>query len=326
MHVESMQEAKLDRNCRYHPFKEESQILSFSELIEVKGTKQKISSNLERNCAMQVILGEKGIGKTMLLRNVALSRRLNSQIINGTNGLTVVNLFKTLSEAIGAPLGSLTAAPMKHINYFVENFCKQERPLCIMLDNAERLPLQTLAALIHCNNKILQEGREDFTVALFGNQELKNKISPLISDDDKLETDFHELKRLSEESIVHYIYTKLRHAGWKGALPIIAPQELRRIKQNSSGVPKNINHVVGHHYFDEWTKNWQQGANRSLSPQIEIQNFGAKIASLLALTAIIAWLMITPSMAIYKGGWSNLSTWYLNTSNNIIDSASSLIS
>lgn len=317
---------EIDQNCRYHPFKEDSQVLSFSELPEVKDIRKKVSENLESNNSMQVICGEQGIGKTMLLRTVSLSRRLNCQKITGNNGLTVVNLFKKLSTAIDAPLGSLKSAPIEHINFFVKNFKAQEKPLCVMVDDAELLPLQTLAALIHCNNKILQEGREDFTVALFGKPELNNKISPLLSDDDKLDTDFYEIKRLSEESIVHYIYTKLRHAGWQGALPIISNQELKSIKKNSSGIPKNINHVISHHYYDDWNKNWQQGINRIASSPAEIQQASFKIIAVLAITSILAWIMITPSMAIYKGGWTNLTNYYVDTSNSLVEKATTYLS
>lgn len=306
----------IENSCKYHPFKEESQVLSFCEVSEIKTFRKQIVSNLEQGGKLQVVYGEKGIGKTMLARNVSLSRRLNAQIIKGANGLTVVNLMKRLCAAINSPMGSLTTPPMKHINNFAESFAKQDRPVCIMIDDAQLLPLQTLAAIIHCNNKILQEGRKDFTIALFGTPDLKEKISPLVADDDKLSADIIELKRLSEESIIHYIYTKLRHAGWRGPLPMISSNELKSIKSKSGGIPKNINHVIGYHYFDNWNNNWQQGQNRLVKSIPDVQQ--------------IAVLLLTLAIAVILLSWSNqnhtLVEYYLNTSNVLVDKILALFS
>lgn len=304
-----------ESTCKYHPFKEESQILSFCEYSEIKENRQKTLKSLEKGQCLQVIYGEKGIGKTMFSRNLSLSRRLNAQIIKGANGLTVVNLIKRLCSTIQAPLGSLTSPPMKHINLFVEHFCKQEKPLCIMIDDAHLLPIQTLAAIVHCNNKILQEGRNDFTVALLGTPDLKDKITPLVSDEDKLSTNYVELGRLKEESIIHYIYTKLRHAGWRGTLPVISSQELKNIKTKSGGIPKNINHIVTYNYYDNWINS--QGSERNMIgfKNSESQKMGALSATFLLLLASSIWAIQS----------NQAFEMYVNASNVIVQKIVSIV-
>lgn len=303
-----------ESNCKYHPFREESQILSFCDTQEIKAIRKSVKTGLESGSAMQVIYGEKGIGKTMLARNISLSRRLNSQIIKGTTGLTVVNLIKRLCSAIDAPMGSLTAAPMKHINTFAKNFCNQEKPLCLIIDDAQAMPLQTLAAIIHCNNKILQDGREDFTIALFGTPDLREKISPLLSDDDKLETNVVELKRLSEESIIHYIYTKLRHSGWKGPLPIVSSNELKSIKNKTGGIPRNINHVIGYHYFDNWN-----------SYQARRQSQVKSIPDSQQILFLIVGLAIAIAFMSWTNEHHNLVDYYISTSDALVDKIFSIL-
>lgn len=300
--------------CKYHPFKEESQVLSFCDVNEIKSVRKKIASSLESGGSLHVVYGEKGIGKTMLARNISLSRRLNAQIIKGANGLTVINLIKRLCSAINSPMASLSEPPMKHINTFADNFAKQEKPLCIMIDDAQLLPLQTLAALINCNNKILQDGRYDFTIALFGTPDLKDKISPLTSDDDKLETVITELSRLSDESTIHYIYTKLRHAGWKGPLPMISGNEMKTISSKSGGIPSNINHVIGYHYYDTWLGNWQNGQNRTVKSIPDAQQITVLVVGLALIAGVMSW----------SNQNHNLIEYYVSASNTLVDKTLSL--
>ena len=306
--------------CKYHPFKDDSQILSFCEIPEIKEIRQKILVSLEQGSSLQVVYGENGIGKTMLARNISLARRLNVQIVKGANGLTVVNLMKKLCSAIKCQQESLTAPPMKHINNFVKEYTAQEKPLCLIIDDANLMPIQTLAAIIHCNNRILQENREDFTIALFGTPDLKDKITPLVTEDDKLDTNIVELTRFSEESIVHYIYTKLRHAGWKGPLPIIPSQDLKNIRSKSGGIPKNINHVIGYHYFDNWVTNWHMGQNKTVFKTDTVN-----------ITSVASFLVLGFAIAFMTSNNTELSAnsildTYINTSNTIVAKITNLFS
>lgn len=297
-----------DSTCRYHPFREESQILSFCDTQEVKSIRKIIKNGLESSPCLQVIYGEKGIGKTMLARNLSLSRRLNSQIIKGSSGLTVVNLMKRLCTAINSPMCSLTTPPMKQIKNFVKNFTQQEKPLCLIIDDAQLIPLQTLAAIIHCNNKIILDGREDFNIALLGTPDLREKISPLLSEDDKLETNIVELKRYNEESIIHYIYTKLRHAGWKGPLPMISNNELKSIKNKSGGIPRNINHVIGYHYFDNWNS-WNNQKNSEVKSIPDSQQILFLVIGLALVLAVMSW----------TNQHHNIIDYYLSTSDALVN-------
>lgn len=187
------------------------------------------------------VFGAKGSGKTTLIQQLVLQINdiMDVHCVNGGSKIDLNQLIVILQEGFKLPKNDTELLEEKLDNQ-ITDLQYRDRICVLLIDNAEKLPEETLQALIYL---IRQQSKTQMRlhIVLFGDNELQTKLAKLARQE--LSGDMiHsiELEPLTLEETRQYLQHRLQSAGLKTSLPF-TPLVIDEIYQASGGVPEQIN-------------------------------------------------------------------------------------
>ncbi|HEY7167416.1 MAG TPA: AAA family ATPase [Candidatus Binatia bacterium] len=189
-----------------------------------------------------VITGEVGTGKTTLLHRFL--RQLESEF----DFAFVFNTQVTFDDLLRLALedfGLSTAAEdrvsrIAALNRYLENRLKDNRAVCLVVDEAQNLSVEALGQLRLLLNaetpkqKLLQ-------IVLAGQPELEKKLDqPSVRDLRQRVFSYARLRPLKLSEVEPYVVFRLEAAGYRGK-PLFTAQAFERLAFFAGGVPRLIN-------------------------------------------------------------------------------------
>lgn len=179
---------------------------------------QQVVHNLQTGTRLQVIVGEPGLGKTMLCRKLLNSLRSH----------------RSRYQVMCMPYPKLSLddiLPAKE---------PDDRQQVLLIDEAQALPLMTLRAII----KRVENSQARFSVLLFGQTELRYLLSGPISEQiQAIEHRFAALTPLDAADTRRYVSHRITRAG--GDLSRALPDNcLLHLQNLSQGIPRQINSLM----------------------------------------------------------------------------------
>jgi len=194
------------------------------------------------------ITGESGIGKTFLTANLLSTMHDSFFVIKILNPAgTPRSLLKAIldemcsdyrDEANDQQLTKLVLAALCAF------YAKFNTPVVLSIDNAERLPIETLATLATLNNLETQH-RKLMQTILIGSTELDKKLKHHSLTSLRQRISFSaELKPLNREETIDYIKDRARISGNYNN-ELFSKKALNAIYRKSRGVPLLIN-IISH--------------------------------------------------------------------------------
>lgn len=193
---------------------------------------QQVIHNLQTGTRLQIVVGEPGLGKTMLCRKL-----LNSLRSHRSRYQVVCMPYPKLSlEDI------LPAREPDH------------RQQILLIDEAQALPLMTLRGVI----ERIENSRSQLTVLLFGQTELRSLLTGPISEQlQPIEHRFASLSPLDASDTRRYVTHRITCAG--GDLSRALPDNcLLHLQNLSQGIPRQINSIMRKALFLAAQENSQQ--------------------------------------------------------------------
>lgn len=311
---------------QFEPFKSDGQVLSFCDLADLTQLIAQVREDLTTPHKLPIVMGDSGMGKTTIMRHIATARHCRAIMIQASPGLTACNILKRFAEAAALPLPNRQDAPVDQAEQLLAEMASQSITLTIMVDDADRLPLQTLAILIHCLAKQVEGASRTIEVVLFGQASIVAQAQSLtLGGDQGIQIVAHALQPLKQDDIAHYCFTRLRAAGWQGMMPAISKQTIAAIMIDSEGVPSRINAIVHRDHFPGWVSDKLAGHQRQIAINRvpEARNRFVRCFSCLGLGSLMAWMTIAPAWAIQYGSWvqacATVSSEYVSVSDFFVD-------
>ena len=203
----------------------------------------------DRNMGIGVLTGDIGAGKTLLrtllFARLADDRHLRVSIENcllDFDGL----LLEILSQMRGERLAPIDfpdrytrLAELKRL--LLEQVASRDRHLVVLIDEAQQLEPDTLAALKGLTN-ITSERQNFLTLILIGQPELRLLLKQIPEVDQRVSLHFH-LNGLDRVETGYYVRHRLRTAGFTGELPV-TDSGLDRLYELTRGIPREINRIA----------------------------------------------------------------------------------
>lgn len=193
------------------------------------------------------VSGEVGTGKTLLCR--MLLNHLQDQAITAylpNPQLTPEALYIALADELGLELddsGNVHRI-LGQINQFLIGQASAEKPVVLVIDEAQAMPEASLEALRLLTN-LETESRKLLQVVLFGQPELDQILNKDSLRQLKQRISFHcRLQPLDRVAVGRYLDFRLVQAGYNGA-PLFDPGAVKYITGASGGIPRLVN-VLAH--------------------------------------------------------------------------------
>jgi len=219
----------------------------YIDFIPHKEALEVITSALSFGESILKITGEVGTGKTLLCNKLQqeLSERYLVCIIDNPY-LSAHELRCLLANQIGIDKAEFDEQFLltEKIKQRLLSLLEEGRKVLVLVDEAQALPDSTLEALRLFSNLEL-ESEKLLQAVLFGQPELDARLAdPKLRQLRQRITFSYQLRALSEKEIEHYITTRLKQAGYRGA-SLFSRSVCRKISQASRGIPRLIN-VLAH--------------------------------------------------------------------------------
>ncbi len=179
---------------------------------------QQVVHHLQDGTQLQVIVGEPGLGKTMLCRKLLNSLRSH----------------RSRYQVVCMPYPKLA------LDDILPATEPKKRQQVLIIDEAQALPIMTLRAIIAA----IASSHSQLSVLLFGQTELRYLLSGPISEQiQSIQHRFVTLKSLDASATQHYAHHRIVQAG--GDLPRALPDSCHLHLHNlSQGVPRKINSLM----------------------------------------------------------------------------------
>ncbi|HEX2230389.1 MAG TPA: AAA family ATPase [Candidatus Binatia bacterium] len=191
-----------------------------------------------------VLTGERGVGKTTLIRMVKERCELSTHLhVLSISDQQQSALLPRLMRALGLQ----QSAPVRHVlvqelrGYLLQQF-QQDRTIAVVVEDAQKLDLQAFRDLeslskLQLNNKNLLQ------IVLVGTPELKTTLQdPLLESFKQRVALWCRLEPLPTSEVVSYIHHRLTRAG-QPKVGLFHPAAIDRIAERSRGVPALINAI-----------------------------------------------------------------------------------
>lgn len=189
-----------------------------------------------------LILGEAGIGKTMLIRRMMSTLDQPSRIVYFPHSqMSIQNMLREMLSQLGLQPKSETKGAMIHhlYDYLIQCLGRKENVVVIM-DEAENICLdlleevRLLANLETGTSKLLQ-------IVLVGRPELKKKLSAAgVRQIKQRIVVTCAMSPLTEDESRQYIHHRLKVAG-RAASDIFSDEALSQICKSAKGIPRAVN-------------------------------------------------------------------------------------
>jgi len=191
-----------------------------------------------------LISGDVGTGKTILLQHVLKTVPEDSIVITiNQTQISPIELLEVVANKIGFINAKKNnkASLYKLINGFFSHY--KDRTIVFIIDEAQRLPIETLEELRLLVSNDLNKKDSNINVILCGQPELREIIeSPKLEQlDQRIRLKF-DLKRLNRIETIEYIRYRLTRAGQ--TLDLFSNESLARIYQYTNGLPRKINLIA----------------------------------------------------------------------------------
>lgn len=205
---------------------------------------EKLSSDILLDQGISVIIGKSGIGKTLMLYDIAsrLKSRLEIVYLN--------YVFDSFEDFIAKLCGGLALETknqhlldnMQALNEFLAKNKKKRHGVVVMVDNSHYLKDETLKNILSISTPST-EHHAPIQIVLSGLPELKKNISRLIPKPSLLSTvDYHELVYLSSSEVKGFIKHRLKTAGYDRK-ELFTADAVSLIASHSNGIPLLINQL-----------------------------------------------------------------------------------
>ena len=219
----------------------------YIDFIPHKEALEVITTALSFGESILKIIGEVGTGKTLLCNKLQQELAEQYYICNIDNAyLSAHELRCLLASKIGIDKADFKEQFLltEKIKERLLTLFSEGRRVLVLVDEAQAIPDSTLEALRLFSN-LESDADKLLQVVLFGQPELDVRLSdPKFRQLRQRITFSYHLRALSEKETEHYITTRLKQAGYRGAR-LFSSRVCRKISQSSRGVPRLIN-VLSH--------------------------------------------------------------------------------
>jgi MSHA biogenesis protein MshM len=208
------------------------------------------------------ITGEVGTGKTLLCRlllNELEQDAFTAYIPNPH--LTPDTLYAAVAEELGVDVDRCanTHQILKALNERLIALAMEQRPVVLVIDEAQAMPEDTIEALRLLTN-LETESIRLLQVVLFGQPELDQLLQRDSLRQLRQRITFqYRLVPLDRVLVAQYLRHRLAQAGYNGG-DLFSPPALRLITRSSGGIPRLVNIIAHKSMLAAWGKGDRQVA------------------------------------------------------------------
>jgi len=193
------------------------------------------------------VTGEVGTGKTLLCRLLLneLDKEACTAYIPNPH-LPPETLYEAVAEELGVDVARCTNThqTLKALNQRLIDLAMEQKPVVLVIDEAQAMPEQTIEALRLLTN-LETESTRLLQVVLFGQPELDVALGKDSLRQLRQRITFQtRLAPLTKDSVGQYIRHRLTQAGYNGG-ELFAPSAVKVIWKASGGIPRLVN-VLAH--------------------------------------------------------------------------------
>ncbi len=225
------------------PFDERTQYGMYYPLPQWQQLLQALKQLSNSNQPLMVLTGVLGSGKSTLVAQYMAQgdHQLPVCLIRGHIALRVSNVLEQIDEAFKLSNAHKNQEDLNSVSLLQLQNATQRG--MIIVDDAHRMPLETLSALIQLAAD-QASSYQKFYFVIVGETQLQNRVQNLLDIlSVTLKPGFFELKPLALEETKSYLCHRLAKAGLSGNIPFTEAM-INRIQRLSGGVPGRINRVA----------------------------------------------------------------------------------
>jgi hypothetical protein len=246
-----------------------------------------LSSQLKKylkSNAMTLLIGEDDVGKTSFAKAYFKRHIPHGAWIQGSAGTTFTNLIKAIALSIQQAPPPLSDPKERQLHTLKRAIASHSDYFTIVIDDANQLPLTSLAALMHL---LAHETNLTLSIILIGNNDLQEKISSLtMRGEQGIKTHLLSCHCWQRKDIKMYAQEKMNLAGWRGEMPKLGRKFWEELQSKTGGHPSHVNQALHHHLL---TKIMTAPKNTALdylqSPQ-----------TLLSVAMLLGLYFVTPQL------------------------------
>jgi general secretion pathway protein A len=193
-----------------------------------------------------VLLGQAGMGKTVLLNYLAQKIQVESQVVFIPGSFdSRADLVHAVMSLLGVNKpGRSIIEDLRHLEAWLLSKYRAGKKITLICDDAHRLTAESLENLCVLAN-LQKSSKKLIQILVAGRQELLEKLTcPQLGSIDREVNVFCRLAPLDEAEVFSYVLHRLRVAGCKRQL--FSSDALAAIALNSRGIPLNINMLCRH--------------------------------------------------------------------------------
>jgi MSHA biogenesis protein MshM len=210
------------------------------------------------------IIGEVGTGKTLLCRlllNELEQEAFTAYIPNPH--LRPETLYSAVAEELGVDVNACTNTHqiLKALNKRLIALAMEQRPVVLVIDEAQAMPEKTIEALRLLTN-LETESTRLLQVVLFGQPELDDLLKRESLRQLRQRITFqYRLAPLDKVLVAQYLRHRLAQAGYNGG-DLFSSPALRLITRSSGGIPRLVNIIAHKSMLAAWGKGDRQVSRR----------------------------------------------------------------
>jgi MSHA biogenesis protein MshM len=206
------------------------------------------------------ITGEVGTGKTLLCRLLLneLEQKAYTAYIPNPH-LTPETLYAAVAEELGVDVNACanTHQILKALNQRLIALAMEQRPVVLVIDEAQAMPEDTIEALRLLTN-LETESIRLLQVVLFGQPELDELLKRDSLRQLRQRITFqYRLAPLDKVLVAQYLRHRLAQAGYNGG-DLFTPSALRLVTRSSGGIPRLVNIIAHKSLLAAWGKGDRQ--------------------------------------------------------------------
>lgn len=190
-----------------------------------------------------VMIGQPGLGKTMLVKELVRSMS-DEDIIIGvmmSSQIGAEDTLRIILAIFGLPFdGDDKATLLSNLEKYIKDNADRGKRILLIVDEAQNLPKQSLEELRMISN-FERNGKVVFQIMLIGQSQLRQTIfAPDMQQLKQRIVSAFQLEPLSAEETKQYILFRLEKAGWNHK-PEFEDSVFPIIHNNTEGYPRRIN-------------------------------------------------------------------------------------
>ena len=198
---------------------------------------------------LSLLVGETGLGKTTLAQRYYQHHIQQGLYLSASPQLPLAHLIKKMALAIHTTPPSLMEPHDRQLYQIQQKIAERGVPFKIIIDDADCLPLTTLAALIHL---LAHQTHHLFSVLLIGSHHICTSVNDLtMKGEQGIQVNTYSLRPWSKKDIQAYALKRMQQAGWKQELPKLSRAFWDKIYEESEGFPKQVIQILNNKLLSE---------------------------------------------------------------------------